>query len=189
MNDQVVTGLLHDEVGGGSPLEHKGVDGGGSRVRNGVVTVAFIKDIGIVAAATREFIVAGAAVEGVIAVIAIKGVVAGTSVENVIAIIAAQAVVAGITIEGIGVIPAAEGVIAVGTIDGEAHGGEISHGEGLIVKGDTEFTVASGAEVVGQGDGVVGAVGVDNQVIAGFCQDEVRGRGIVKDQGVDRICC
>ena len=170
MDDQVAAGFFHGEVGGGSALEDEGINRGRGWVGDDILTVAFGEDVGIITGIT------------------IEGIVTGPAIKGIIPIIAAQCVIAPVAIESVVVIPAVERVIALGTVDGEAHGGEIVHGEDLVVKDDAETLVAGGDEIVSQRHGIVSAVGVDDQVVAGLLHGKVGGWGTVKDEGIDRVC-
>ena len=184
VDEQVIAHFFYRQVVSGGAFEDEGISLAVLIVIDSILAMAGPEAIGVAAFAAVEAVIAGTAVEGVVAVAAIQGVIAGTAVEGIITAIAVQGVITVIPEEGVSVVPAAEAVILGGAVDGNAHGGDVLGGEGLIVEDNAEGAGISVTEIVRNGDGVIGTVGVDEQVIAHFFYRQVVSGGAFEDEGI-----
>ena len=83
--------------------------------------------------------------------------------------------------------PAGKAVIFVRAIDREAHSGDVRDGEGFIVENNAEGTGISVGEIAVDGDGIVGTVGVDEQVIPHFFYRQVVSGSAFEDEGASLV--
>ena len=184
MNEQVIAHFFYLQVVSGGTFENEGVGVAVLIVIDGVFAMTGPEAVGVAAFPAIKAVVAGAAVEDIVATFAIQRVIAGTAVEGIVTAITGQRIITVIPEECVTVIPADEVIVAGRAVNGEFHGGDILDGEGFIVENNAEGAGSRITEIVRDGDGVVGAIGADAQVIAHFFYLQVVSGGTFEDEGV-----